>query len=128
MPAKLITINIKRYLVTQPRSVRQKRLSRYVRERIAHYMKVAEENVKIDTAMNSAMTKVYTKSMMPIKANVNIDNGVAKVSLYSDKKPAETQKAEPKAPEKKAEKAKKETALPEQKKPEAKESKAKPKQ
>ncbi|MCL4387646.1 hypothetical protein M1567_00640 [Candidatus Marsarchaeota archaeon] len=128
MPAKLITINIRRYLVTQPRSVRQKRLSRYVRERIAHYMKVAEENVKIDTAMNSAMTKVYTKSMMPIKANVNIDNGVAKVSLYSDKKPAETQKAEPKAPEKKAEKAKKETALPEQKKPEAKESKAKPKQ
>jgi hypothetical protein len=132
MPAKLITINIRRYLVTQPRSVRQKRLSRYVRERIAHYMKVAEENVKIDMAMNSAMTKVYTKSMMPIKANVNIDNGVAKVSLYSDKKPAETQKAEAKAPEKKGAKAKQEpkseVAKPAQKKPEAAESKAKPKQ
>ena len=55
MPAKLITINIRRYLVTQPRPLRQKRLSRYVRERIAHYMKVPEENVKIDTAMNSAL-------------------------------------------------------------------------
>ncbi|OJI07704.1 hypothetical protein Micr_01003 [Candidatus Micrarchaeum sp.] len=132
MPAKLITINIRRYLVTQPRSVRQKRLSRYVRERIAHYMKVSEENVKIDTAMNSAMTKVYTKSMMPIKANVNIDNGVAKVSLYSDKKPADTQKAEPKAADKKAGKGKqeqkKEAPKPEQKKPEAAEPKAKPKQ
>ncbi|MEM0154610.1 MAG: hypothetical protein QW814_02130 [Methanothrix sp.] len=132
MPAKLITINIRRYLVTQPRSVRQKRLSRYVRERIAHYMKVSEENVKIDTAMNSAMTKVYTKSMMPIKANVNIDNGVAKVSLYSSKKPAETQKAEVKAPDKKSAKdkqePKKEAAKSEQKKEEATELKAKPEQ
>lgn len=101
MPTKLITINIRRYLVTQPRSRRQKRLSSYVRDRIAHYMKVANENVKIDSEMNNALVKRYSKSMLPLKANVNIDNGVAKVSLYSEKKPAEAPKTESKTAPKK---------------------------
>ncbi|MCL4404609.1 MAG: hypothetical protein M1544_03120 [Candidatus Marsarchaeota archaeon] len=112
MPAKLITINIRRYLVTQPRSRRQKRLSSYVRERIAHYTKLKEENVKLDLEMNKALVKFYSKHMLPIKTSVNVENGVAKASLYSEKKPeapvvpkgkaaAKEQKQQQKAPEKK---------------------------
>jgi ribosomal protein L31E len=100
MPTKLITINIRRYLVTQPRSRRQKRLSSYVKDRIAHYMKVTQENVKIDSEMNKALVKFYSKNMLPLKANVNIDNGTAKVSLYSEKKPVEAQKSDSKTAQK----------------------------
>lgn len=103
MATKLITLNIRRYLVTQPRPARRKRLSKFVRERIAHYTKISEENVKIDSEMNKALVKFYSKNMLPLKTNVNIENGVAKVSLYSEKKqepeksPAESKKAATKA-------------------------------
>ena len=95
MPAKLLTINIRNYLVKSPRSMRQRRLSHYVRDRVAHYMKLKLENVKIDSELNKALVRQYSKSMLPLKTNVNIDNGIAKVSLYSNKPVQQAAAAKP---------------------------------
>jgi ribosomal protein L31E len=37
MASRIITINMRKYLSTQPRTRRIKRSMRYLRERIAHY-------------------------------------------------------------------------------------------
>jgi len=96
---KLVTINIRQYLVRQPRNKRQKKASSYVRERIAHYVKVSPSNVRLDRELNSAITKYYSKRMLPLKASVNVDKGIATATLYNPKP------AQPAAPQPKAEKA-----------------------
>ncbi len=79
MEAHVLTINMRRYLVGQPRTRRARKASRYFKERIAHYTKMQVENVKIDSDLNSMIIKYYSKYMKPIKASVRISDGVAKV-------------------------------------------------
>jgi ribosomal protein L31E len=95
---RLLTINLRNYLVRQPVRKRQMKISGYVRERVSHYLKVGEEKVRISGELNSLMTKRYSRSMLPLKVNVRIENGVATVSpfMQPEKAPAAAQKPEAK--------------------------------
>lgn len=84
MASRIMTINLRKYLSTQPRTKRIKRGMRYLRERIAHYTKTDEANVKISDELNRMMFKHYIKSMTPVKVNVDITDGIAKVGLFKD--------------------------------------------
>ncbi|MDE1865428.1 MAG: hypothetical protein KGH94_02190 [Candidatus Micrarchaeota archaeon] len=86
MADRLLTINLRNYLVRQPVRRRHMRLARYVRNRIAHYVKVEEEKVKISKELNNLMVKSYSKSMLPLKVNVKIENGTATASPFTQKK------------------------------------------
>jgi hypothetical protein len=88
MADRLLTINLRNYLVRQPVRRRHMKLSRYVRNRVAHYVKVDEENVKITGELNNLMIKSYSKSMLPLKLNVKIENGIATVHPFVQKKEA----------------------------------------
>ncbi len=88
MTDRLLTINLRNYLVRQPVRRRHMKLSRYVRNRVAHYIKVDEENVKITGELNNLMIKSYSKSMLPLKLNVKIENGTATVHPFIQKKEA----------------------------------------
>ncbi len=88
MANRILTINLRRYLVTQPRNKRQKKATRYVRERIAHYTKVPEENVRLDMSLNSLIVKKHAKSMMPLKLDISIDGGKATAMPFAEKKVA----------------------------------------
>ena len=68
-------------------------------------MKVDEENVKLSGDLNILMIKRHVKSMLPLKVNVKIENGIATVSPFAMPKAA----AAPAAPAKKEAKA---TAAP----------------
>ncbi|MEM3841446.1 MAG: hypothetical protein QXN59_02015 [Candidatus Micrarchaeaceae archaeon] len=93
MAERLITINIRRYLVGQPRTKRFKKAARYIRSRVAHYAKVSEENVKISKELNNRIIKHYSKKMVPVKLNVKLDGGKAVVNEFVEKKAEkETQK------------------------------------
>jgi ribosomal protein L31E len=96
MPDRILTISLRKYLSSQPRNKRTRKAVRYVRERIAHYNKVDEENVRISTDLNSRIIKNYSKNMSPIKLVVNVDKGIAMASDFNAKKEA------PKVAEKKA--------------------------
>lgn len=88
MANRLLTINIRNYLVQKPRRKRQVKIAKYLRNRVSHYTKIDEENVKISRELNDLMTKSHAKSMLPIKLNVSIENGIASVSPFNAKKPA----------------------------------------
>ncbi len=88
MVDKLLTINLRNYLVKQPVRRRHMRISRYVRGRVSHYMKVDEENVKLTGDLNILMIKRHSKSMLPLKVNVKIENGIATVSPFAMAKAA----------------------------------------
>ncbi|MDE1869273.1 MAG: hypothetical protein KGH60_04915 [Candidatus Micrarchaeota archaeon] len=103
MANKLLTINLRKYLSQQPRTKRNSRAIRYVRDRVAHYTKVKTDDVVISAELNSVIFKHYAKSMVPLKMNVSIENGRATATPFVVQKKQEA----PKAQEKKAE-AKKE--------------------
>ncbi|MGC8648865.1 MAG: hypothetical protein ACP5UN_01430 [Candidatus Micrarchaeia archaeon] len=84
MAERLITLNIRRYLVKQPRPKRARRAMRYIRERIAHYTKMEPENVKIGYDVNNAVFKYYAKYMTPIKLRVLIGTDTADVLLFKE--------------------------------------------
>ncbi len=86
-----MTINIRKFLVDRPRRKRQMRLAGYVRNRIAHYTKVDEANVRIDRGLNEAIVKRYVKSMLPLRVRVSIAEGKATASCFVEdgKRPAE---------------------------------------
>ena len=92
MQSRVITISIRKYLVKQPRTKRARKASRYFRERIAHYTKTDPDNVKIDRELNSLIIKHYSRRMVPIKASVSIENGIAKVYSYGSN---QNQKVQP---------------------------------
>jgi len=100
MADRLLTINLRNYLVDRPVRRRHMKISKYVRERVAHYTKMEEENVKLTGDLNILMIKKHAKSMLPLKLNVKIENGIATVSPFAQpvaKKPATaTPKAESK--------------------------------
>ncbi len=91
----LLTINLRRYLVTQPRNKRKYKAIRYLRERVAHYTKTDIESVLLNQELNSLILKSAAKSMAPIKLTVKIDNGKATAELFA------AEKAVAKEPEKK---------------------------
>jgi len=86
MQNKLITINMRRYLVTQPRNKRARKAIRFLIDRVAHYTKTPTENVKISMALNSLVMKKYSRDMSPIRVNVGIDNEIATVTQFVDRK------------------------------------------
>jgi len=113
---------------------RAMRVSRYVKEKIAHYSNVRFDNVKISKELNSLIIKSHVRSMKRLKVNINIDKEIATASPFEQKKasavaPASAAKgAAPKKEEKTAaqppkQEAKKEApkaARPAEKKQEAK--------
>jgi hypothetical protein len=89
MANRLITINVRDYLVNKPVRKRHLKISKYVRSRVAHYTKIDEKNVKISRELGALMVKSHAKSMLPLKLDVSIENGIARVSPFSaDKKTA----------------------------------------
>jgi ribosomal protein L31E len=86
MVDKLLTINLRNYLVKQSRRRRHMKISKYVRNRVSHYMKVDEENVKLTGDLNIVMIKKHALTMLPLKVNVKIENGIATVSPFATKK------------------------------------------
>jgi ribosomal protein L31E len=105
MPNRIITINIRNYLVTQPRNKRTRKAVRYIRERVAHYTKTQEDNVKISKELNERIFKYYSKNMRPVKMTVSIDAGKATATPFSEQKAEQKveQKQESKTSEKKQE-------------------------
>ncbi len=73
----LLTINIRKYLVGQPRTKRARKAVIYVRERVAHFTKTDIENVRIDQELNSVIVKKYSKTMTPVRMNVKLEGGKA---------------------------------------------------
>lgn len=84
MPERLLTINIRKYLVNQPRTKRAKKAAAYVRERVAHYTKIPEENVKIGYDLNNLIFKHYAKSMVPLKLRIKIGTDTADVLPFKE--------------------------------------------
>ncbi|MDE1811109.1 MAG: hypothetical protein KGH66_03645 [Candidatus Micrarchaeota archaeon] len=100
MASRLLTINIRKYLANQPTTRRRNKAVKYIRDRIGHYTKTKVENVKISQELNALIFKYYSKKMVPVKVNVNIDNGMATATPFQDKK-AEAKAVEKAAPAKK---------------------------
>lgn len=86
MENRLLTINIRKYLVTQPRTKRVKKAVKYIRNRIAHYTKVAEDDVRMTQELNSLILKQHAKSMAPVKLSLSIDKGVVSAAPFSAQK------------------------------------------
>ncbi len=95
MAHKVFILNIRKYLVTQPRTKRRNKAVRFVRERIAHYTKMPLEAVKIDQTLNSMITKFSARTMNKLKLDVNVENGKALLTPFIEKrklKPSVTRK------------------------------------
>lgn len=88
MANRLLTINIRNYLVKQPRRRRHARISRYVRYKIAQYTNIRQENINISGELNSIIQTRYLHSMMPLKVSINIEKDKAKVTPFGEKKAA----------------------------------------
>lgn len=119
MTNKLLTIGIRRYLVTQPRNKRTRKAAYYIRERISHYMKIEMDKVRFGKDLNNAIT-ARAKQMKPVKLNIEIDKGIAIATLFKEQA---AQKAPSIAEQKQAakaeskEQAKKASAQPTKAKP-----------
>ncbi len=83
MAGKLITIGIRRYLVTQPRTKRTRKAAKYIRERISHYMKIDLDKVKFSKELNDMIT-ARAQRMKPVKLNIEIDKGIATATLFKE--------------------------------------------
>lgn len=102
-----LTINIRKYLVGQPRTKRARKAVIYLRGRIAHFTKTDIENVRIGQDLNNMIVKKYSKTMAPVRMSVKIEGGKATAepfkqevqqiadSVKSKDKKQETEKKEP---------------------------------
>lgn len=97
MAIRLLTINIRKYLVKQPRRKRPARISRYIRYKIAHSANIKADSIKITKELNSIVLKKYLHSMKPLKVSISTDKGISTVT-YFDKaaKPADVKTAQAK--------------------------------
>jgi ribosomal protein L31E len=86
MANKLLTIGIRRYLVTQPRTKRTRKAARYIRERVSHYMKISIDKVRLSKALNDAIT-AHAKRMLPMKLNIEIEKGIATATPFKEQAP-----------------------------------------
>ena len=93
---RLLTIRIRKYLVTQPTTKRSKKAVRYIREKVAHYTQSVIDNVKIDKKLNSAIVKRYSKSMKPVKMNLDITGGKVIANEFPEIAKASEKKEAPK--------------------------------
>ena len=98
MADRLITINIRKYLVTQPRTKRARKAVKYIRERVAHYTKLKPENVKLGYDLNNLIFKYYSIRMVPVKVRVKIGTDTADVLPFIDESMKKTAAASPTAP------------------------------
>ena len=107
MADRLITISIRKYLVKQPRPKRPRKAAAYIRERIAHYTKLAPGDVKLSQELNDLILKHYSKSMVPVKCTVKVGTDTAEVLPFGVEKsvPTVVAKGEGKKDDKKAEPA-----------------------
>ncbi|MCL4373827.1 MAG: hypothetical protein M1360_03025 [Candidatus Marsarchaeota archaeon] len=117
MVNKLVTINLRKYLVNQPRTKRIRKAVRYVREQVARHAKVSEENVKFSRELNERIFKYSAKHMTPLRLNISIENSIATASPFKEAqaKPqanAKEAKAAKPAPAKAAKEAKASVAAP----------------
>lgn len=82
MASRVATIRVREFLVNQKRPQRARKAAKYIRQRIAHYSKLEPENVKLSIALNALIIKKYAKKMVPVKVNINIENGIAHVTPF----------------------------------------------
>lgn len=79
MVDRLLTINIRKYLVTQPRTKRARKAAKYIKERVAHYTKLKVENVRMGQELNNLIFKEYSRRMVPVKVRVKIGTDTADI-------------------------------------------------
>ncbi len=91
MVDRLITINLRKYLSTQPRTKRARKAVKYIRERVGHFTKIKTENVKLGYELNNLIFKEYSRSMRPIKLRVKIGTDTADVLPFIEGEPAKIQ-------------------------------------
>ncbi len=106
MAERLLTINMRRYLVAQHRGKRARKAAGYVRDRVAHYTKTPLEGVALSRELNNSIVKRYAKSMEPLRLKVSIDKGEAKVDFFRESSQQQARSAEAKGKEPKPQKAK----------------------
>jgi ribosomal protein L31E len=108
---RILTINIRRHLVGKPRTKRRGSAVRFIRDRIAHATKLKPEDVSLTPELNNSIVKYYSRMMVPIKVNLNIDNGRVLAAPFSSQKeapkPQPQAKPEPAKKEAKEQKAQK---------------------
>jgi ribosomal protein L31E len=85
MVERVMTISLRKYLSGQPRTKRKRKAIRYLRNRIAHYSSVDEENVKISRELNEMVVKHHAKQMSPVKLRVDIEKGIANAKPFEQK-------------------------------------------
>ncbi|MEM0107102.1 MAG: hypothetical protein QXD11_02330 [Candidatus Micrarchaeaceae archaeon] len=83
MVDKIITISLRKYLIKLHRTKRVGKAAKYIKQRVAHYMKVPIENILISTSLNNSLHKGYAKAMKRIRLNVHIEGNKATVSEFS---------------------------------------------
>jgi ribosomal protein L31E len=88
MAERVITISLRKYLSTQPVTKRRMKAVKYLRNRIAHYSKVKEEDVKLSKELNQLVVKVHSRRMSPVKVRVEIDKGIASAKPFEPKQQA----------------------------------------
>ncbi len=83
---RLITLNLRRYLVRQHRNKRVRKAAPYVRERVAHYTKLDSGAVSLTRELNNKIVSYYAKRMAPLKLKVDIKEGAATADLFRERK------------------------------------------
>ncbi|MEM0149803.1 MAG: hypothetical protein QXW10_02830 [Candidatus Micrarchaeaceae archaeon] len=96
MANKLLTINLRKYLVNQPRTKRIRKAVRYIREQVARHSKTNIENVRLSTELNALIFKSAAKRMTPLKLNISIENNIAKASPFKEVQAPAAEKAQEK--------------------------------
>ncbi|MDE1870766.1 MAG: hypothetical protein KGI06_00815 [Candidatus Micrarchaeota archaeon] len=95
MANRLITINIRKYLVKQPRRKRPMRISTYLKYRIAKSTNIRSDNIRISKELNVIVMKKYINSMKPLKVSISIDKDITTVTPFEQKAAAKAQEAKP---------------------------------
>ena len=104
----LLTLNLRKYLSTQPRNKRARKAVDYVRDRVAHYTKTDLENVRLSQDLNSLIVRKFSRKMVPIKLNVKMDGGKAVAEPFAQEREKPQVQGAAKKEEKKAQPAAKE--------------------
>jgi ribosomal protein L31E len=85
MPNKLITINIRKYLSTQPRTKRRNKAIKLLKAQVSRLAKVKPEDVRISQSLNSLVFKRYSKDLNLVKLNVSVEKDRATVTPFEEK-------------------------------------------
>ncbi|MGC8652014.1 MAG: hypothetical protein ACP5UH_02065 [Candidatus Micrarchaeia archaeon] len=102
MANKLVTINLRKYLVNQPRTKRIRKAISYVRAQVARHAKVDEADVKLSKELNEHIFKYAARRMTPLKLSISIDNNIATASTFKEAQANAPAAEKPKAAQGKA--------------------------